>query len=227
MSRSNARGPQQPFGGEATARAAADAHLDRLRAALEGVAPSEIASAAERLRRVAEAGGLILIAGNGGSAATASHMALDLGKSTLGRPPRRGALRVRTFCLADPSPVLTAWANDEGYEAVFAQQITTLAQPGDAVVLLSVSGTSPNVVAAARAARAAGAAVIALTGERGRGMRRFADHAVVVPDNDYRVVEDVHMAISHMITAYVTEALRRDRQRSGPPGRRPRHSAGG
>jgi D-sedoheptulose 7-phosphate isomerase len=161
---------------------------------------------AERLARIAGAGGLLLIAGNGGSAATASHMALDLSK---GRPPGQQSLRVRTVSLPDTSPMLTAWANDEGYDRVFAEQIRTLARPGDAVVLLSVSGTSPNIVAAARAARAAGAIVVALTGARGRGMRRLANLAITVPSDDYRVVEDVHLAISHMITAYLSDALTR------------------
>ncbi len=193
----------------AGARTAADTHRARLQTCLRAIDTSPIVAVAERLRRVAGSGGLILIAGNGGSAATASHMALDLSK---GRPPRQEALRIRTVSLGDPSPVMTAWANDEGYEDVFAQQITTLAGRGDAVVLLSVSGTSPNIVAAARAARARGAAVIALTGARGSGLRRLADLAVVVPSDDYRVVEDVHLAISHMVTAYLAEALTRSRR---------------
>ncbi len=197
MSKSNAAG----------APAAVRAHLARLRACLDAVPAEQIAAVAEQLRRVAEGGGLILTAGNGGSAATASHMALDLGKSPLGRPPREGAFRIRTLSLADPAPVLTAWANDESYEGVFAEQVRTLARPGDAVVLLSVSGTSPNVVAAARAARAAGATVIALTGGRGGTVRELADVAVVVPSEDYGVVEDVHLAINHMITRHLTDAL--------------------
>jgi D-sedoheptulose 7-phosphate isomerase len=193
------------------ARSAAEAHLARLRACLEAVSSAQIAAVAERLLEVARLGGLVLFAGNGGSASTASHMALDLGKSTLGRPPRAdGGLRVRTVCLSDPAPVLTAWANDEGYQGVFAEQVTTLARPGDAVVLLSVSGDSPNIVAAARAARKVGATVIALVGGRGGAARDLADLAVVVPSEDYGVVEDVHLAIDHMLTNYLREALGRE-----------------
>jgi D-sedoheptulose 7-phosphate isomerase len=191
----------------AGARPVVEAHLARLRSCLEAVPASQIAEVAERLWQVARAGGLIMIAGNGGSAATASHMALDFGKSTLGRPPRADGLRVRTVCLSDPTPVLTAWANDEGYELVFAEQVTSLARPGDAVVLLSVSGTSPNIVAAARAARKAGEMVIALLGGRGGNVRDLADLAVVVPSEDYGVVEDVHLAIDHMVTNYLRETL--------------------
>lgn len=188
-----------------------EAYLARLRACLGAVGTAEVTAVAERLCRVAQAGGLILTAGNGGSAATASHMALDLGKSTLGRPQRAGALRVRTLSLADPSPVLTAWANDESYEGVFAEQVRTLARPGDAVVLFSVSGDSPNVVAAARAARAAGVVVIALVGARGGAIRELADLTVVAPSEDYGIVEDVHLTISHIITGYLTDALASER----------------
>lgn len=194
------------------ARKAAEAHRTRVRMCLDAVDPAAIAAAADHLLRVAGAGGLILIAGNGGSGATASHMALDFGKAPLGRPARRGIRAVRTISLADPAPVLTAWANDEGYEGVFAEQVTTLARPGDGVVLLSVSGTSPNIVAAARAARAAGATVVALTGNRVGGVRRLADFLVAVPSEDYQVVEDVHLAVSHMITSYLAEALTRSRR---------------
>lgn len=191
----------------AGARAVAEAHITRLRECLDAVQPAQIERVAERLRQVVQTGGLVLIAGNGGSAATASHMALDLGKSTLGRPARVGGLRVRTLSLSDPAPVLTAWANDSGYDGVFAEQITTLAHPGDAVVLVSVSGNSPNVVAAARAARVAGATVIAFLGRGGGAVRALADLAVTVPSDDYGVVEDVHLALNHMITRYLAGVL--------------------
>jgi len=206
------------------ARRGARAYLARLRACLAAVSADEIAAVAERLWEVARGGGTIFVAGNGGSAATASHLALDVGKGTLGRPPQRGGPRIRTAVLSDPA-VLTAWANDHGYEGVFAEQIRALARPEDAVVLLSVSGTSPNVVRAARAARAAGAVVIALVGRPGRTLGELADLAVVVPSEEYEVVEDVHLAINHIITEYLRAALRASpprARRSAGRGRRPR-----
>ncbi len=233
MSKSDSPRRTPPAG----ARATAEAHIAGLRDCLDAVAPGQIEKVAERLRQVVQTGGLVLIAGNGGSAATASHMALDLGKSTLGRPPRTGGLRVRALALGDPGPVVTAWANDAGYEGVYAEQITTLARPGDAVVLVSVSGTSPNVVAAARAARLAGATVIALLGRSGGTVRALADLAVTVPSDDYGIVEDVHLAINHMITRYLAAELAgaaggprspaagrggRRRARASPPRRTPR-----
>lgn len=214
MSRSSSPARRTPPAG---ARAVAETHIARLRECLESVQPGQIERVAERLRQVVQSGGLMLIAGNGGSAATASHMALDLGKSTLGRPPRTEGLRVRTVALNDPGPVLTAWANDAGYEGVFAEQIATLARPGDAVVLISVSGTSPNVVAAARAARLAGATVIALLGRSGGSVRALADLAVIVPSDDYQIVEDVHLAINHMLTRYLMEELAGGAAATHPP----------
>lgn len=198
------------------ARAAMDDHVFRLRAALAAVDTPGVVAAAERLWQIARTGGLVLIAGNGGSAANASHMAVDLGKAALGRPPRAGAPRVRAMALADASSVLTAWANDDAYETAFAEQVTTLARQGDAVLLLSVSGRSPNVVAAARAARAAGAAVIALLGGDGGTVRALADHAIVVPSDDYQIVEDAHLAINHMLTTYIRLALGAKTPRVGP-----------
>ena len=182
-------------------------YLARLRECLRQLQAGRIAEVAERLWDVARSGGQIIVAGNGGSAATASHMALDLGKSTLGRDPRRAALRIRTVALNDPGPVITAWANDHGYDRVFAEQITTLARPCDAAVFCSVSGNSPNIVAAARAARSIGTVVIALLGRPGGVMRDLADLAVVVPSEDYQIVEDAHLAISHMVTRYLMTAM--------------------
>ncbi len=184
-----------------------EGHLARLQDCLRELQTDRIAEIAERLWDVARSGGQIIVAGNGGSAATASHMALDLGKSTLGRNPRRGALRVRTIALNDPGPVITAWANDYGYDRVFAEQIATLARPGDAAVFCSVSGNSPNVVAAARAARSIGTLVIALLGRPGGDMRELADLAVVVPSEDYQIVEDVHLVISHMVARYLMKEI--------------------
>jgi D-sedoheptulose 7-phosphate isomerase len=116
-------------------------------------------------------GGTIFIAGNGGSAATASHFACDLAKGT--QVPDRPPFRV--IPLTDNVPLLTAWANDVSYEGVFAQQFATLARPGDLAVLISASGDSPNVLAVAKEARQCGAGVIALTGRSGGRLGRLVE----------------------------------------------------
>ena len=200
------------------ARRAARAYTTRLRACLGEVSARDIAAVADRLHRAALAGGTVFLAGNGGSAATAAHVALDLGKSTRGRPPRPGARGIRTIALEQPA-VLTAWGNDHGYECVFAEQITTLARPGDVALLFSVSGNSPNIVAAAVAARAAGASVIALVGRPGGAVRALADLAVVVPCGEYEVVEDAHLTIGHILTVHLRDALRNTTTPRGAPRR--------
>ena len=182
-------------------------HLARLEECLRDLQSDRIAEAAARLWDVAASGGQIFVAGNGGSAATASHLALDLSKSTLGRDPGQAPLRVRASALNDPGPVITAWANDHGYDRVFAEQIITHARRGDAAVFCSVSGNSPNVVAAARAARSIGMLVIGLLGRPGGAMRDLADLAIVVPSEDYQIVEDVHLAIGHMLTRWLMTAV--------------------
>ena len=182
-------------------------YLARLRRSASAVPPTQIAAVAEHLWRVVRSGGQVLIAGNGGSAATASHMALDLSKTTLGDRPRPGALRVRALALSDPGAVLTAWANDGGYERVYAEQVTALARPGDVVVLISVSGNSPNIVAAAHAARDARSSVVALLGRPGGPLRVLADFAVVVPSEDYGVVEDLHLIINHIVTQHLRAGI--------------------
>ncbi len=202
--------PRAEMAGAATP--VVQSHLARLQECLRDLPGDQVAVVAERIWEAVRSGGQIIIAGNGGSAATASHMALDVGKSTLGRSPHLSALRVRTFALNDPGPVITAWANDHGYERVFAEQIMTLARSRDAVVFFSVSGNSPNIVAAARAARSIGATVIAVLGRPGGAMRGLADLAIIVPSEDYQIVEDVHLAISHIVTRYVMRAME-----SSPP----------
>lgn len=207
-----ARAAKRPATGAAqvaagTARAAMDDHVFRLRAALAAIDTSDLVAFSARLWPIARAGGLILIAGNGGSAANAAHMANDLGKSSLGRPPRADAPRARALALSEAAATLTAWANDDAYERAFAEQVTTLAGAGDAVLLLSVSGHSPNIVAAAEAAREAGASVFALLGGDGGAVRALADQAIVVPSDDYQIVEDAHLAINHMLTTYIRLAL--------------------
>lgn len=209
------------------AREAMEDHVSRLRAALAAVDMSSVIAAAERLWQAACEGRLVLIAGNGGSAANASHIAVDLSKSSLGRSPRAAAapVRVRAVALNDAGSVLTAWANDEAYETVFAEQVKALARRGDIVVLLSVSGRSPNIVAAARAAREAGAGVIGLLGGDGGAVRALADQSIVIDSDDYQVVEDAHLAINHMLTKYICSAMGATLPRLSPPVSRPRRSS--
>lgn len=139
-------------------------------------------------------GATIFTAGNGGSAATASHLALDLQKAV--RPDGRGT---RAVALCDSVGLITAWANDAAFERVFAEQLAVLARPGDALVIYSVSGSSPNLVALMDVARERGVVTVALLGGDGGKVGAMADHPVVVRSPDYGWVESAHLVLEHVI----------------------------
>jgi D-sedoheptulose 7-phosphate isomerase len=145
----------------------------------------------------------VFVLGNGGSAATASHMACDLGKNTI----RANVRRFRIVSLTDNTPLLSALANDDGYDSVFVEQLTNLIQPGDVTIALSCSGCSENVLQAMRYSRARAATVIALLGFDGGRAAELADEAIIVPSHHYGLVEDVHMILNHVLVEYFREKL--------------------
>src|SRR5579884_1537426 len=149
--------------------------------------------------------GTVFIVGNGGSAATASHFACDRAKGTR----TEGLAPFRAIPLTDSIPLMTAWGNDTSYERVFAEQLVNLVKPGDVLVAISTSGMSPNILAAAEAARRYGAKVIALTGRTGGQLRWLADVTMRVPADGIELVEDAHSAITHSLCV----ALRRHLQK--------------
>jgi len=158
--------------------------------------------AVEALERAFARGGKVLLFGNGGSAADAQHFAAEL----VGRFQRIRAARAAVALSADAS-VVTAIANDEGYERVFARQIEALGAPGDVAVAISTSGASRNVLAALAAARTRGLATVALTGRDGGAAAAAADIHVNVPHASAARVQEVHRTLMHAICALVEEAI--------------------
>jgi len=138
----------------------------------------------------------IFVFGNGGSAATSSHMVCDLIKNT--RQPDRPRLKV--IGLADNLPTLSAYANDEGYDQVFAEPLESLGEAGDVVIAISGSGNSPNVLKAVQTARRMGITTIGLTGFAGGKLKDLVDVCLIVPSNSIEQVEDLHMVIDHLLT---------------------------
>jgi len=191
-------------------RAAMDAAAlvaERLRASIEvkrlllGQAEA-IAGAAAVLVDAIRGGGKVLFCGNGGSAADAQHLACEL----TGRF-RRDRRALPAVALTVDTSTLTAVANDYGFETVFRRQVEGLGQAGDVLVLLSTSGTSPNVLAAAEAARERGLATIALTGSAGGPLADRADHCLRVPSEDTPRIQECHITIGHILCELVEEAL--------------------
>ena len=137
----------------------------------------------------------VFILGNGGSAATASHFACDLGKTTIlsDRP------RFRAIALTDNMPIFSAYANDYGYEHVFSEQLANLINPGDIVIGISGSGNSANVLNAIRLARSTQAVTIAFTGFDGGKLKDLVDICILVPSYCMEQVEDIHLMLEHLI----------------------------
>jgi D-sedoheptulose 7-phosphate isomerase len=181
-----------------SARGIAERYVVSLAGILTKLDMSAVERVVQRLRVARDDGANIFIAGNGGSAATASHLANDLGKATKrsGRPP------MRVMCLSDNVSWLTALANDEGYERAFAGQIENFASHSDVLVAISASGNSPNLVAATEVAQANGATAIGLLGFDGGMLRHMVDDYIWVPTEKgaYEAVEDGHSMLCHMLT---------------------------
>lgn len=137
----------------------------------------------------------IFVFGNGGSATTATHFACDLGKGTV----RPNLPRFKVTALHDNLAMFSAYANDQGYDRVFAEPLISLAEPGDIAIGFSVSGTSPNVLRALEVANARGLVTVAFAGRDGGAMKSLAHYAIVVPSPHYGHVEDLHLMMTHAL----------------------------
>ena len=177
----------------------AERYRDRVVHTLELIDAKSLGEALELLERAWTDDRLVLLAGNGGSAATAEHMNLDLSK-TIARIAGAGR-GFRSIALTQ-GPALSAWANDAGTEEVFRGQVRDLGRPGDVLVVFSAKGNSANVVAAVREARELGLDTIGFLGAGGGSTRELVDVAVVVESAEYGVIEDTHLVLSHMVTEY-------------------------
>jgi D-sedoheptulose 7-phosphate isomerase len=186
-------------------------YLTGLRAVMDRVDVGQVAALLGELERAYREDRQVFIAGNGGSAATASHMACDLAKTILGRTPDPGIRRFRVMSLTDNVPLITAIANDLGYEHVFTEQLVVFARPGDLLLVISASGSSPNIVGAVRMARERGLRTAGLLGFDGGEALPLLDTPVLVPDFSYGFVEDLHMVFDHLVTAYLHRQLRASR----------------
>jgi len=145
----------------------------------------------------------VIIMGNGGSAATASHFACDLGKGTL----MPGLPRLRVIALTDNVPLFSALANDFGYDHVFSEQLRSLVQPGDLAIGISGSGNSPNVLNAIQAARELGAITIGFVGFDGGRLKGMVDLCLHVPSHNMEQVEDVHLILEHLLSTSLRQVM--------------------
>lgn len=161
-----------------------------------------LVAVAARLTEVLRGGGKILTFGNGGSAADAQHFACELSGRFLFD---RRALPVLALT-TDPS-VVTAVGNDLGFEALFARQVEAHGRPGDAVLGITTSGKSPNVLRALQKARELGLVTVGLTGRGGGDVRALADHLIDVPHPDTPRIQEVHTMVVHFLCQMIEEAF--------------------
>ena len=163
---------------------------------------SAVSSAVDLIYSSMAAGGQLLVAGNGGSAADAQHIAAELtGRFFLERRPFRAlALHVNTSAL-------TAIGNDYGYEHVFARELKAHARPDDVLLAISTSGNSANILRAIEAARECKVSVIGLTGETGGKMRSLCDLCLCVPTKSTPRMQEMHITIGHAICELLEERL--------------------
>lgn len=183
----------------------ADLYCNYIRQLLGRLDGNVIAAFVEELELARRHQRTVFFIGNGGSAATASHFANDLVKAT--RVDGRSGFRA--VSLTDNIQLLTALANDHGYETVFTGQMRDLFKGGDLLVAISASGNSPNVVAAVKLAKDRGGRTVGLVGFDGGALRDLCDLVVHVRSEkgEYGPVEDIHLILEHLITGYLCMRL--------------------
>jgi D-sedoheptulose 7-phosphate isomerase len=163
---------------------------------------SAVSSAVDLMYSSMVAGGQLLLAGNGGSAADAQHIAAELtGRFLIERRP------FRALALHGNTSALTAVGNDYGYEQVFARELTAHARPGDVLLAISTSGNSSNILRAIEVARQSKVSVVGLTGGTGGQMRAACDICLCVPTNSTPRMQEMHITIGHTICELLEERL--------------------
>ncbi len=189
----------------------AKAYLDRLRVELARVDAAAVERWADFVFEVWTRGSTLYLIGNGGSAAAASHLSVDLGKGTVAADSLRDEShkRLRVVSLTDNVPWITAVANDLDYEQVFVQQLMSAAMGGDALIAFSGSGNSPNVLAAVDWANRHGLRTFGVTGFDGGRLKELQQDGVHVDLDDMAMVESVHVSLFHWV---VDDVYARTRQ---------------
>jgi D-sedoheptulose 7-phosphate isomerase len=170
-------------------------YLESIKTSLDALPLEKIEKIAGILYRAYKSNKKIILMGNGGSAATATHFVCDLAKGTA----VLGKKRFKALGLCDSMPMVTAYANDCGYEYIFSEQLKNLAEKGDVVICISASGNSKNVLNAVMVAKKQSAITIGLTGFQGGKLKKMVSECIVVPGDNMEQIEDIHLIILHVL----------------------------
>jgi D-sedoheptulose 7-phosphate isomerase len=175
--------------------------LHRVSEELARIDPREVRGLADLIYDCYQYGRTLFICGNGGSGSNASHFCEDLGKGTLRREDfdNDDKKRLRVISLTDNTPYILAWGNDEGFDRVFVEQLKNLACEGDALVAISGSGNSPNILRAVEWANRRGLKTFGCTGFSGGKLRSLAQQGLHVPLDDMGIVESIHLTAFHWV----------------------------
>ncbi|HAV79076.1 MAG TPA: hypothetical protein DCX53_17140 [Anaerolineae bacterium] len=176
-------------------------YITTLQKTMDGLNQSLISDVIHVLQRARMNSNQVFIMGNGGSASTASHFVCDLAKNTR----CDGLPHFRVIGLADNMEIFSAYANDEGYESVFSQQLINLINPGDVVIAISASGNSKNVINAVEEARKHSATTIGFTGFDGGRLGQSVNYHIHVDSKIIEHVEDIHLMLEHMIVRTIKD----------------------
>jgi len=180
-----------------------DSYLSELETVVRNISRDEVRAVVETLFEAWQSRRTVFIIGNGGSAATASHMMNDLSKFTaVGDLPR-----VRSIALTDNVPLMTAVGNDLTFGDIFVEPLKNLLEPTDILIAISTSGNSPNVIKAVEYARSRGAKVVGFCGAPGGRLAQIADVKVIIPSGRIGHQEDGHMILDHVISAALRERI--------------------
>lgn len=179
-------------------------YLDTLGHLCHTIDHQAIDALAQRLLQAWRENRQVLVYGNGGSACTSSHFVIEL-LLTCGMD--QGNRGLRAISLPDNVGVLTALANDTSYDKVFYYPLVSYAQPGDVVIAISGSGNSPNVLVATEWAKQHGLFIVAITGFDGGKLKNLADLHINIPNDNYGIMEDLHMSIGHIVGQSLHHAI--------------------
>lgn len=202
-------GAQQPVGALGEAKAGpppefTEALMDlaRLASQVASTMGPDLDRAFRMIRETVDRHGTLLFCGNGGSAADAQHLATEYVVRY-----RRTRRAYPAIALTTDTSLLTAAGNDLGFDQVFARQVEALARPGDLLIIHSTSGNSPNVLEAARAARAAGIGVLSFAARDGGTLKALSDHSVIIPTDRTDRAQELHLCIEHIICDMIDRTL--------------------
>jgi len=185
----------------------AQEYIQQLKETLDKISLAQIEEIKDTLLDVYNGNKQIFIIGNGGSAATASHLACDLSKgTTIGNPDMKK--RFKVIGLTDNISLLTAWGNDSDYSQVFVEQLKNLLDKDDVLITISGSGNSENVLKAVEYANKKGALTIGLTGFAGGKLKDIAHKCLIVSSDCMERIEDVHLILEHLICSWLREELK-------------------